>query len=111
LNVGFHPLKNDQLRKLEAKQLPQLQLQQLLLLGSTCMTSNHQHRIGPKQDQMQQMTFIESNTEQTTRTYPREGMTPGQPGIPGEMGEVAVEAKRDDVTEAPTAEAAHNQTL
>jgi hypothetical protein len=57
------------------------------------------------------MTLIESNTEQTTRTYPREGMTPGQPGIPGEMGEVAVEAKRDDVTEAPTAEAAHSQTL
>ncbi len=49
--------------------------------------------------------------KQTTVTYPREGITPGQPGIPGEMGEAAVEARREPATVVPTDAAAYNQPI
>jgi hypothetical protein len=49
--------------------------------------------------------------KQTTVTYPREGITPGQPGIPGEMGEAAVGARREPATVVPTYAAAYNQPI
>jgi hypothetical protein len=53
------------------------------------------------------MTLMKYNKNKNTRTYPREGITPGQPGIPVEGGKATVDAKRDDATAA----AAHTRPI
>jgi hypothetical protein len=51
--------------------------------------------------------LMKYNKNKNTRTYPREGITPGQPGIPVEGGKATVDAKRDDATAA----AAHTRPI
>jgi hypothetical protein len=51
--------------------------------------------------------LMKYNNNKNTRTYPREGITPGQPGIPVERGKGTVDAKRDDATAA----AAHTRPI
>jgi hypothetical protein len=53
------------------------------------------------------MMLMKYNKNKNTRTYPREGITPGQPGIPVEGGKATVDAKRDDATAA----AAHTRPI